>query len=434
MLVQTQTGVAEIQCRIGFEDGKLYVQNWMSAEGTRVNGQPMSEKTEVGLGDMIQVGPYEIVVEGNSPESQGIEPPSHDRNDQRPDAISRESELAEPCTEPSPKPSHTVLESFGGDDESSTADSTTLVADSTPLSRDTIEPSAADFDDDFFSFDEEETYDQETVALLRAEIEDLQAALAQRDAELHCQRADGSAEPSQAAATAGGQQPPDEVLQRIQDLVDEANQSDERAAMLEEMLHSSEAANRSEQDERRELEAWVSDIEKRIGQREAEHAAEVEALRNRLEESKQQQSRLQHRIQDAAFVGSAPQHYEETLENLQTVNQELEEKLAESEKRRLAAEQQLEQRIGEQDRALREERASIAKERAKVSRLRFELSSKLSAIEELPKPENQADKETTHRIQILREHLREIHEQEKLAEKEAPLTTRLAKLWKRVEY
>ena len=59
---------------------------------------------------------------------------------------------------------------------------------------------------------------------------------------------------------------------------------------------------------------------------------------------------------------------------------------------------------------------------------------KLSEIEELPKAENQADKETAHRIQTLREHLREIHEQEKQEERDLPLTARLAKLWKRVEY
>ena len=66
--------------------------------------------------------------------------------------------------------------------------------------------------------------------------------------------------------------------------------------------------------------------------------------------------------------------------------------------------------------------------------MRYEISSKLANVDDLPKTLNSADMETAHRIQTLRQHLREIHEQEKAEEKEASLTTRLARLWKRVEY
>ena len=83
---------------------------------------------------------------------------------------------------------------------------------------------------------------------------------------------------------------------------------------------------------------------------------------------------------------------------------------------------------------MREERAKLAKEQAAVSRLRYELSSKLTEIEQMPKSDNRADQETGQRIRALREHLREIHEQEKDEVKESTLATRLAKLWKRVEY
>ncbi len=224
------------------------------------------------------------------------------------------------------------------------------------------------------------------------------------------------------------------MLKRMQELIDEANRSDERVAILEEMLYTSEEANRSEHEERQQLEAWVGDIEKRIGQREAEHAAEIEALKQRLEQSNQQQEHLQRQLRQAACSGSAPKQYEETLENLQASNVALQDQLLESQKQCSGLEQRLEQLSGEQESLLREERASIAKEQAKISRLRFELSSKLADFEALPKTENHADKETAHRIQTLRQHLREIHEQEKQEEKEASLATRLAKLWKRVDY
>ncbi len=83
---------------------------------------------------------------------------------------------------------------------------------------------------------------------------------------------------------------------------------------------------------------------------------------------------------------------------------------------------------------MRDERVGLAQEKAKVSRMRYELSNKLSDIEEMPKNENSLDNETAHKIRTLREHLREIHEQEKEEAKNASIETRLSKLWKRVEY
>ena len=220
----------------------------------------------------------------------------------------------------------------------------------------------------------------------------------------------------------------------MQELIDEANRSDERVAILEEMLFAAEVASQSESDERSQLEAWVGDIEKRIGQREDEHKAEIDALRRRLTESSQQQERLQKQLRMAAGGGQAPEHFEEALENLQARNVELQEKLDVSEKDRLSLEHQIEQQAEEQERALRNERVSLSQEKAKVSRMRFELSNKLSDIDEIPKAENQLDTETAFKIRTLREHLREIHEQEKQEAKEATITTRLSKLWKRVEY
>ena len=96
--------------------------------------------------------------------------------------------------------------------------------------------------------------------------------------------------------------------------------------------------------------------------------------------------------------------------------------------------QQLDKATQDQEALLREERAKLAKEQAQASRLRYELSTKLAAIEEMPKNDNSADREASEKIRTLREHLREIHEQEKQEEKEASLATRLSKLWKRVEY
>jgi hypothetical protein len=414
--------VADIECRIDLKDGILCLQNWISAEGTRLNGKPISEATDLHIGDVIEIQDHEISVESSDAVGQASRKDDGEITEQinTDDVPFDEPEDSRRDTPTSAVPASETLASETLASCSPEPDATTCDA-----------PESMDLDCDFFAFEEEETYDAETVALLRAEIEELQTALAQRDAEQNFDRPDSY---DQEATSSAPVEASDQVLQRMQELIDEANVSDERVSLLEEMLHASEATNRSEHEERDQLEAWVGDIEQRIGQREDEHLAEVETLRNRLEESNLRQEQLQKQLQKAAFSGNAPKQYEETLENLQRTNKELQEKLGETEKRCLSLERKAEQASGDQDSALREERANIAKETAKISRLRFELSSKLTEIEHLPKDQNLEDKETAHRIRALREHLKEIHEQEKLEEKDAPLTKRLAKLWKRVEY
>jgi chromosome segregation ATPase len=224
------------------------------------------------------------------------------------------------------------------------------------------------------------------------------------------------------------------VDRRIEELSEEANRAEERASMLEEMLHAAEDSSRNEQEERAQLEGWVSDIETRIGQREEEHVAEIEALKQRLDEAQHEQDQLRRRLGQAAHGGNAPKQYEETLEKLQHTNRQLQEKLAESEKGRLSLQQRLDDASSQHDRAMREERANIAKEQARISRLRFELSRKVADVESMPKDDRGQDDEASQKIKALRQHLREIHEQEKKDAPETTLTTRLAKLWKRVEY
>jgi DNA repair exonuclease SbcCD ATPase subunit len=424
-------GLAGIQCHIAMEEDKLWIQEWMSAEGTRVNGKPITAKQQIRLGDVIQIGQHQIAVADSRsvPDSIVNETPQIDQLQTQETVPQGESAEAAGGSDAEPAPAEipqdvAELCRVGSEDSGKKKIVTEAGDSNAPVSME-IEDDLFDFGGDF---EEEETYDRETVALMQAEIEDLQAALAQRDAERFHDSSDEQSDGGHPARES------DEVLQRMQELVDEANRGDERVAVLEEMLHASEDANRSEQEERHQLEAWVGDIEKRIGQREDEHVAELEALRQRLEESNQRIDRLQQQLRQAAHSGNAPKQYEETLENLQESNKQLQEKFAESQKQCFSLERRLEQASDEQERALREELAKIAKEQAKVSRMRYELSSKLTAIEEIPKPENQADKETAHRIQTLRQHLREIHEQEKEEEKEASLATRLSKLWKRVEY
>jgi pSer/pThr/pTyr-binding forkhead associated (FHA) protein len=445
-------GLSDIHCRVGLDDGEVWVQDWMSAEGTQVNGQEIASNEKIDAGDVIKIGNHEITVAYGSmasvtaAEADGAaKPPVAAESKPKSKSPSRTPEPvcptestpsaeqleSESAIESSPESDveSTSLSNDSGEQLSSSAEADVQVSSRLTESAEAAdeEPATMDFSADFFDFEEEETYDRETVALLQAEIEELQTQLAQRDAE----RANESFE---APVADNVPEESDQVLQRMQDLIDEANRSDERVAILEELLHAAEDASRSEIEERGQLEAWVGDIEKRVGQREEEHAAELDALRNRLEQSSEQQDRLQQQLRHAATGGSAPKHYEDTLENLQQSNKQMQDDLAEAQKQCRVLEQRLKQQSEDGGEAVRTERANLAQEQAKIARLRFELSSKLASVDEMPKSENSADRETAHRIQTLRQHLKEIHEQEKKEEKEAPLTTRLAKLWKRTEY
>ena len=429
-------GIGDIHCRIGFEEGKLTVQDWMSS-GTCVNGNQIESSADIKEGDVVQIGAHKISVgarntldskpvqsescnaiqedgaqkqatfqssPGHNPESGSSNPESGSSN---PDFGSSEQEIE--SSEPK----------FG-----SSATESDVSTDGGGL----LGNKSMNFETDFSEWEEEQTFDRETVDLLRAEIEELQAALVQQDARAF----DGGTlefEPEPTDAVDAGV-----VEQRIKELVEDANRSDERVALLEEMLHAAEDSNRNELEERNQLQAWVSEIESRITQREEESAAEIETLHLRLEESQQAQDQLRRKLGQAACGGNAPRQYEETLENLQQANHELQQKLDQSQKERHVLKQQLEDSSSQQESDIREERANIAKEQARLSRLRFELSSKVADVESLPKEANESEIENSGKIQALREHLREIHAQEKRDEVEVSLTSRLAKLWKRVEY
>lgn len=411
--------ISDIQCHVSLEEGKIWIQDWMSAGGTRVNDTEVVAKMQLQSRDVIRVAEYEITCQ--QAKSESIDPVAT----QAVDSVSQEEAMA-------PAGSKTLGET--PETEDAFIQSETVVAElpteaplgafDAPLASDPGE--TVSFGDDVFEL-EADTFDRETVELLQLEIEALRTELAERDSQSFVPSVE-----SHPAESANAE--PDEVLDRMKQLVDEANRSDERASLLEEMLHAAEDANRSEQEERNHIEAWVGEIEQRVGDREDEHRAEIGVLQRRITEADSRQATLQKRIQQAAFNGSAPKEYEDTLTSVQQENQTLQSKVAALEKQCLNYKQRLDQITSESELALREERANLAREQANTSRLRFELSSKLAAIEEIPKEENMADKEIAFRIRTLRDHLKEIHEQEQADRKEETLATRIGKLWKRMEY
>lgn len=415
--------ISDIHCSICLESGRVWVQDWLSASGTRLNGKEIASRVEVHRDATVQVGCFSIRIAEES--SAADTNPANAMQSYSPTQTSLESHDPSKCSQVLTKercsdleiPSEANASDLCEQHEGAESDCDAFSFD--------IDSLSLDSEDRLFS-DDAHAPDHETISLLQAEIADLQAALAQRDAEeslgfapLGCSGID----PVES----------EHALRRMQELVEEANRADERVMILEEMLHAAEDANRAEVEERAHLEAWVSDIERRIGQREQEHAAELGALRERHEASDQRLVQLQRQLRQAAMTGdSAQKRYEQSMEQLQHDNQHLQQQLADTNKELRQYQQKCENLSLETDVALREERAKVAKEHAEMSRLKYEYAQKISELEQaIPKSESALDP----RIQSLqehRQHLREMSEERKRSREQQSLSGRLKRIWNQV--
>ena len=309
------------------------------------------------------------------------------------------------------------------------------VSDPFGAERESVDLDAEDvfrFDDDEFGGDQ---FDRETIELLRAEIDELQTALAQREEQIDSLLAERAPE-SPRDDTNDLEQRSEAMLQRLQDLLDEVEGHDERVATLEELLRAAEEANQAEQEERAQLDAWVGDIERRVVQREEEWKAETDALRRQIAQTRRERDHAQQQLREAATPGEAPAALQETLDQLQRQNGQLQQDLDAAGKEISGLRQQLEQSESREEESLREERAAIARERAEVARLRHELQQQSAMENALPTAKKQPDREFADRLKTLREHLKEIHEEERQeqSQRESALGARISRLWKRLEY
>ncbi len=96
---------------------------------------------------------------------------------------------------------------------------------------------------------------------------------------------------------------------------------------LEEFLRASDEANQAEQEERRQLESWVAEIEQRVSAREAESAAEISRLQGRNKEAQDQLRRAEAQIrkmaQPASNDSSVQPASHEAIQGLRQQNEEM---------------------------------------------------------------------------------------------------------------
>ncbi len=256
-------GVEDIHCMLLSSGGQLRVHGWHTGS-TTLNGEVISEESEVRPGDRLEIGEHQIVF--------GVAAPMPS---------------TEPHAEPIPIDTPASIQPATVSDESSKETS----IPSRPLGRSEVETVAMhDFDfnpvEDLQAF-EQSVANSETSDLheiLQIEVEQLRMELAHRDAqlaELQNQETDGFEIGPDDESTV-------RLVNRLEDLLEELEDSDRRSLELEQLLRLSDEATRAEREEREHLESWMQEIENRVSQRESESEAQLERLQCKLDETRTQ--------------------------------------------------------------------------------------------------------------------------------------------------
>ena len=264
-------------------------------------------------------------------------------------------------------------------------------------------------------------YQEEMLELLRAEILDLQNLLADRDQSpvVRSPAAELNAETDNILSKPDAEK----LVERLEQLLQELQQRDDQIATLTELLENAEAANRAEQEERSQIDSWLRDIERRCSDREHEWLSQRTKLQSEIEAIAAERDRA-----EAALNANSSNVKFEAAQNVMTSLRVT----AESQRQKL---QNAEQTIAQLQRELesakhaqpREGRMQLAEERSEIARLRQELEA------ERQRKQNPAVNDDNLKFQALRRHLNEIHEQEQKEREERRLSSRIARLWHRLD-
>ena len=247
-------GVQPIHCMFTCIDARLTIQDWNTNGQTLLNGQPLSDESPFLTGDEVTIGTNTVVV-GTEADFHSCQTPTHVT---RTDLPAGDSSTADAL------PTDDDLEQELANIRSSNSQ---LEAEFASFNDDCDTDSVGSFLHDPFSAGDTE--------LLRAEIENLQMELVERDQQLLTLQQNGSnGDSTDMEDTA-------RLVSRMEELLTELQSADDQLRTFEELLRTSDEATQAEQEERRQLEAWVEQIEQRVTSREEESRAEIERLNGR---------------------------------------------------------------------------------------------------------------------------------------------------------
>lgn len=406
-------GIASMHCSLRRDNVGVWLSDWQSRSGTFLDGVRVSEETQVHPGNTIQLGDYTIQVRFSELGSSDETEPANTTNCS---PVSASAAMSPAPEESVARPAETgrsedLIETFPTTEQMPS------------LERKTTEEAANAID----MVPAEQSHED----MLRAEILQLQYELAERDAQL--------GELAESVATSDT--PPDEassdqLLGRIEELLDELDRNDARMATLEELLIAAEEANCAEREERRQLESWVADIETLVSEHDKTRSVEVETLKQHVTTLVAERDDLMQQLSRPASGKQLDQADTEEVAKLRVQVAHLGQQLQAANATASRFEDELKLRdtqlseTNEAKQNLREEHLKLAEERAALARLRAEIAAKQSELPTRP-PDERTDVDS--RVRVFRQHLREIHEEEKQEHKPRSLSSRIAQLWSHVE-
>ncbi len=401
--------VAPIHCMFSTVEGELKIQDWNTGGKTLLNGFELQDESQFCDGDEVSIGEIQILVGQQGASADG--------------AVRASADTVAYGTSDSNDELQQELQKIKLENSKLEAE---FAATAQP-------DNAVDslYDDPFSSGDTE---------LLRDEIESLTVELAERDQQVCMLK-------QQLESGGGGDmEETNRLVTRMEQLLDELQSADDRIRTFEELLRTSDDATQAEQEERRQLESWLEQIEDRVTAREEEAKAETDRLNGRVHDLLAQQKHHEQVIEKALrqrTSGSGGDASDELVQSLQAQVQDLQSKWqqAQDECEQLASQRstapdgsdsqvvaELKQKIMQLEMGASRERAEVARERAELAKLQSEVEQKCRTTS--------LDSDSEVRLKAMREHLRELHSEEEIEReqrRQQSLGGRIASLFSRIE-
>ena len=474
--------VAQFHCMFEFKNDVVIVQDCGTGEPTLVNNQKFEEECICKIGDTISVGQSEIIVselckadeesgEENSNEEESIAEEAAQKiliDDRQMKTNLKESLAADlGSVELTPEPMPLEPSMWESAPESSTETEPPM---DSPLPEipgvhfENFEPVSERVDDswsdiiepakrDDIGSDKDENQRSREIAtnellneeleLLRSEVHFLQTEVAEKDQKI------AELSTNQNLHNDGNEDDvfeTERLVMRLEELLGELRSSDQRVKNLEDLLRLSDEANRAEAEERTQIESWLNEIESRLGQRQAEWDAETDKLKNQLSESEQRRQQAESQIQKLVDLRSGDSDKQaQSNQQIEHAKQKIVQlqRFVDAAKHENAIAQQRIQELEELnanagdakelEQKLMQLELDTSRQRAEIARERAELESRLDQVNHETPNTSKLD-DSDFRFAAMREHLREIHEEEKIQEAERQknsLSGRISRLLKR---
>jgi hypothetical protein len=424
-----------LHCMFQLTNGRLWAQDWNTDGKTLFNGAPLQGTTVVSEHDELLIGGYRIsacLLNTKQPTKDEVQ--AQEQTMELPETL--------PVKEAPCGPAEPAVEHFCNSSEQWDFQFDQLEENLHAQESSDAEPSHESLNQPANSTN---TNKDEELEILRNEVVSLQIELGEKDAQL-LQLCEANQFSNQCDENPVDKSQTERLVTRLEQLLAELEGSDAKVVALENQLQASEELNQAEREERHQLEAWVNQIEQRVLNREAERAAESESLQRNLQQERQQRKQAESQLKDAVQIskeGSSDQAARNMIDVLRKQNVELETRLRDAmrqlESRPEITEQsstavdadllqELQNRVQGLESELASERAETARKKEQLTRFQNDMEKRLNEVKKTA--------ENDSRIEALKQHFRELHQEEKLEQQERferSLGGRIAKLWQKLD-